>query len=130
MMTAEFPIKFARLESNVAASKGAFTLFALFLLEDAPDRWDLVVSAPWVSDKKAALNYLVERIKTDLGSSELIKLSRIVFVDPDDVAVRNINSEISVEHGSVELRDRTFFGLPIKHAFIFTSKRPEAQVAR
>jgi hypothetical protein len=64
-----------------------------------------------------------------LGSEELTSLSRIVFVDPNDPAVQSLNNAIHVEHGSVEVKDSNFFGLPIKHAFIVTSKRPQTPVA-
>src|ERR1700730_16907202 len=130
MMTAELPTKFAKLESDIAAERGDFALFALFLREDVPDRWDLVISAPWASaDQKAALDYLVNRIKSDLGPTDLTQLSRIVFIDPADVSVQNLNRAIHVEHGSVEVRDTNFFGLPIKHGFIITSKRPSTLAA-
>ncbi len=128
MTTSEFPAKLGRLEAKVAATKGPFALFAIFMREDVPDRWDLVVSAPWVSDKGDALTYLLESIKEDLGAEELTNLSRIVFVDPNEIAVQNLNRAINVEHGSVEVKDSNFFGLPIKHAYIITSKRPEAHV--
>ncbi len=129
MIVAELPAKFAKLESDVATARGAFTLFALFLREDVPDRWDLIISAPWASaDQEQALDYLVNRIKSDLGPADLTQLSRIVFIDPTDVSVRALNRAIHVEHGSVEVRDGSFFGLPIKHAFIITSKEPSTAV--
>lgn len=128
MIAPELPLKFAKFESDVAASRGDFALFALFLREDVPDRWDLIVSAPWVSNQKAELSYLVDRIKSDLGPNELTQLSRIVFVDPTDPAVQSLNKAIQVEHGSVEVRDSNFFGLAVKHAVIITSKRPKAPV--
>ena len=130
MIATELPAKFAKLESDVAAARGDFTLFALFLREDVPDRWDLIISAPWASaDQKGSLDYLVNRIKSDLGPADLTQLSRIVFIDPTDVSVRALNQTIHVEHGSVEVRDRNFFGLPIKHAFIITSKGPSTAAA-
>ena len=130
MIVTELPAKFAKLEFDVAAARGDFTLFALFLREDVPDRWDLIISAPWASaDQKGSLDYLVNRIKSDLGPADLTQLSRIVFIDPTDVSVRALNQTIHVEHGSVEVRDRNFFGLPIKHAFIITSKGPSTAAA-
>jgi hypothetical protein len=124
MIATELPAKFVELESDVATARGDFALFALFLSEDSPDRWDLMISAPWASaDQKAALDYLVNRIKSDLGPDDLTHLSRIVFIDPTDISVQSLNQAIHVEHGSVEVRDSNFFGLPIKHAFIITSKR-------
>ncbi len=131
MTITELASNFTRLESRIAEEKGDFALFALFLREDVPDRWDLIVSAPWVgSDKQAALDYLIGRIKTLLSPQDLTALSRIVIVDPDDAAVSDLNRAIHVEHGTAEVRDSSFFGLPIKHAYIITSKRPGAHVAQ
>ncbi len=56
--------------------------------------------------------------------ADLTQLSRIVFIDPVDHSVQKLNQAIHVEHGSVEVRDSNFFGLPIKHAFITTSMLP------
>jgi hypothetical protein len=128
MMVKELTDAFGRLESKIAEERGDFALFGLFVREDLPDRWDLIVSAPWVTDRKAALDYFVSKIQLDMGAPALIDLSRIVFVDPQDQAVQDLNQAIHVEHGAVEVRDSTFFGLPIKHAFIITSKRPKAVV--
>jgi hypothetical protein len=118
---------FARLERQIAREKGDFNLFALFMREDAPDRWDLVVAAPWVGDdKEASVRYFVAEIKSKLGGADLTNLSRIVLVDPADVRVRNLNRAVGVEHGAVEVKDSSFFGLPVKHAYIITSKKPVA----
>ena len=99
-------------------------LFALFLREDAQDKWDLVVSAPWIEvNKKEALSYLTNELRSHLRSQEMLTLSRIVLVDNDDPALEAIHKAISVEHGKVEIKDSSFFGLQIKHAVIITSKR-------
>jgi hypothetical protein len=46
-------------EKGMSSEKGPFLLFALMLREEAPDLWDLVVSAPWIeSDKAKALAYI------------------------------------------------------------------------
>jgi len=130
MMISDIKEMFSELESQIAADKGGFTLFALFMREDAPDRWDLIVSAPWTGDdKQGTVNYFVNEIKSRLGEPGLTSLSRIVVVDPQDASVRAINREFQVEHGTVEVRDSTFLGLPIKHAYIITSKRPPAPAA-
>ena len=42
--------KFRKFMEEAASERGAFTAFALFLREDAPGVWDLVVSAPWLKD--------------------------------------------------------------------------------
>ena len=130
MTTSELTSKFAELESHIAEEKGAFTLFALFMREDAPDRWDLIVSAPWAGgDKQGVVDYLISQIKSRLGEQGLPSLARIVVIDPQDAAVQALNRAVQIEHGSVEVRDSNFFGLSVKHAYIITSKRPPAPAA-
>ena len=131
MTVAELTEKFARLEAEIAQERGDFTFFALFMREDVPDRWDLIVSAPWVGeDKRGAVDYLIGQIKSRLGEERLICLSRIVPVDSEDVAVQDLNRAIQVEHGNVEVNDSNFFGLAIKRAHIITSKLPPAPATR
>ncbi len=116
--------KLVSLERNVSDERGEFYLFALFLREDAQDKWDLMVSAPWIqADKKEALNYLATHIQSRLIPAELISLSRIVLIDTDNPALEAINKAIRVEHGKAEVRNSNFFGLQIDHAYIVTSKR-------
>src|SRR2546427_13287833 len=130
MTVPELTEKFAELESRIAEEKGPFALFALFMREDAPDRWDLIVSAPWAGeDKRSVVDYFVGQIKSKLGEQGLTSLSRIVVIDPQDAAVQALNRTIQIEHGRVEVRDSTFFGLTVKHAYIITSQRPQAPAA-
>jgi hypothetical protein len=116
--------KLRGIERTIAAEKGDLVLFALFLREGAPDRWDLIVSAPWAVGKKSeALAYVVSKIEAKLTPSEIIKLSRVVFVDPSDAPVKEINRALQVEHGETEIHNRNFFGLQMEQGFIITSKR-------
>ena len=130
MTVTELIEKFAELESQISAERGDFALFALFMREDAPDRWDLIVSAPWAGrDKSSTVSYFVSQIKSRLGEQGLLSLSRIVVVDPEDAAVQAFNGAFQIEHGRVEVKDSSFFGLPVKHAYIITSQRPQAPAA-
>lgn len=118
-----------QIEKVLSAEKGAFSLFAIFLREDATDKWDLVVSAPWVEfDKEAALRLISTRVRKVLTPSELLAVSRIVLVEPTSPAVVAINRAFHVEHSTAEVRDSNFFGLAIKHAHIFASTRQDAAV--
>ncbi len=130
MTVTELTEKFTELESHIAEEKGDFAFFALFLPEDAPDYWDLMVAAPWAGDDtRSTVDYFVEQIKSRLGAQVLMSLSRIVVIDPQHAAVQAVTREIQIEHGRVEIRDRDFFGLPIKHAYIITSKLAPAPAA-
>jgi len=126
--------KFVTLERNLSKEKGNFNLFSLFLREDVEDRWDLVLSAQWLkSNNKKDYEFIANHIKNILNEEELIYISRIVILDKGNPVLEAVNHAFSVEHGQVECKDCNFFGLPIKHAYIITSKRengiPQAKSA-
>jgi hypothetical protein len=119
--------KLVTLEREVSAEKSAFLLFALFLREDAPDVWDILVSAPWIeADKGAALKYLAGKLSKVASPEELTKISRIVVIEQSNPALGAMQSAIHVEHGTAEIQNSNFFGLQIKHAYVITSQRPGA----
>ena len=115
--------KFISIEKELADEKGSFVLFALFEREDAlNNKQDVVISAPWLGEnKKETLRFIIDRISSKLASEELIKLSRVVLLEPTDDIVKSVNNAIQIEHGNAELVDYTFNGILIKHAHIVTS---------
>jgi hypothetical protein len=116
---------FVELERAISDEKGSFWLFALFLREDAQDRWDLVLSASWTQGNvKEALQYVAGKVQEVFGPSELAELSRIVIVDKDNPLLDAANRATRTEHRVAEVTDRDFVGLPIKHAYIITSLSP------
>lgn len=116
--------KFVELERTLSQERGEFSLVALFLREDASDKWDLIVAAPWIEvDRKEALAYITTQIQQRFNSEELARLSRVVPVDRSNPAVEAMNQAINCQHGQNEVRDSNFFGLQIKHAYIITSQR-------
>jgi hypothetical protein len=116
--------KFVELERRLSQERGEFALFALFLREDASDKWDLIVAAPWIEgDRKEALAYITTQIQQLFNAEELVRLSRVVLVDQSNPAITTINQAINCQHGQNEVRDSNFFGLQIKHAYIITSQR-------
>ena len=116
--------KFVELERRLTEEKGDFSLFALFLREDAVDKWDLIVAAPWIeADRKEALAYIAKQIQAAFKPDELTRLSRIVLIDQANPALEAINRAISIEHGSADVQNSNFFGLQIKHGYIITSQR-------
>lgn len=90
--------------------------------EDAPDKWDLVVAAPWINvDKASALKYIALKVQAYLNPDELLKLSRIVIIDDDNPALDAIQRAVHIEHGAVEIQNSSFFGLNIRYAYLITS---------
>ena len=117
--------KFVELERKISQEKGDFTLFALFLREDAPDKWDLVVAAPWIaSDRSAAFYYITSQLQAKLNPEELTGLSRVTLIKQASPALDAINQTIRTNHRATEMKDSVFFGLPIRRAYIITSQNP------
>lgn len=111
-------------EKALSESKGHFDLFGLFLRKDAPDKWDLLISADWArEDKKAAIKCILEEIRKVLSDQELLMLSRLVVLDQDDMALKALRGATHVEHGLAEISNYNFLGLEIKHAYLITSMR-------
>lgn len=119
--------KLMQAEQQISKEKGRFLLFALFLREDAPDLWDLLVSADWIETNKGeALRYITGKLKGFAEPTELSKLSRIVIIEQTNPALAAIQSAFHVEHSVAEVQSSNFFGLQIKHAYIITSRRDGA----
>ena len=123
--------KLASLEHDIASEKGEFSLFALFLREEADDKWDLLASAPWLeANKRESLDYLVNQLRSRLDTQELLSLSRIVVLEKGNPVLEAIHKRIKVRHGMVEVRASISFGVPIKHAYIITSERENSPRSR
>jgi hypothetical protein len=109
---------------ELSAERGEFALFGLFLREEALDKWDLVISAPWLEEGKLkALGEFVEKAVSIVGEQELLALSRIVTLNHDDPNLDAILNAVEVEDDPLELWNTSFFGLEIKHAYILRAKR-------
>lgn len=118
--------KLVAMEREISEERGTFDLFALFLREDALDKWDLVASAPWLEeDKRESLGYLSDRLRSHLTDEELLSFSRIVLVHQGNPFLEAVQRAVSCEHKDVEVKDSNFFGLEISRAYIITSKRQE-----
>jgi hypothetical protein len=114
--------KLATLERHIATEKGDFALFALLLRADAEDKWDLLISAPWLeTDKKASLAYVANKIREQLTTQELLSLSRIVLLEKGNPVLEALRGMVQVQHGMGEVSDSIVFGVPIKHAYLITS---------
>jgi hypothetical protein len=120
---------------EIAARKGDFTLFALFLRADAPfmradapGTWDLVVSAPWLEGGKLkALGELVDLLAKSVGRQALQQFSKVEAVAGNDPSVRLILRTIPVEDGERHIQNTDLFGLQIERAIIFRAWRPDAK---
>ena len=119
--------KLVKIETTLAKEQGRFLLFALFLRLDAPDTWDVVVAAPWVEhDSTTALRKISSLLRKRLSTDEILKISKVAFVEHNHPSLLAMQRAFSVEHGSVEVRESNFFGVQIQHAHIITCRRNDA----
>ena len=110
---------------EIAAKKGDFTLFGLFMRSDAPGTWDLVVSAPWLEEGKLkATGELVRLLSDSIGERVLRDFSRIQTVNKGNPALKAILAEFSVDDGEVRIQKSNLFGLEIENAIILRAKKP------
>jgi predicted sugar kinase len=111
------------IELELSREKGPFTLFAVFEHPDIPNRWDLVVAAPWVEqDNEQALRRIAAELKKHLSANEMQRVSRIVLLDASDASVRALTSEHNVEHGRLKIDEGSHYGLPVEHGYVITAR--------
>ena len=109
---------------EIAAKKGDFTLFGLFMRADAPGTWDLVVSAPWLEEGKLkALGEFTALLAASIGEESLKQLSRVVTLSHKDPALKAVVSAFSIDDGEVRVQRSNLFGLEIEDAIIMRAKR-------
>lgn len=109
---------------DIAAKKGQFALFGVFMRADGPRKWDLVVSAPWLeTGKLKALSEFTVLLSESIGEKSLQDLARIVTLKAGDPSVKAVMSAFSVEDGELRVQRSTLFGLEIEDGIIFRAKR-------
>jgi len=102
-----------------------FALFGLFLRQDAPNRWDLVVSAPWLDrDRMGGMQYLAKRLRSRLATEELITVSGIVVLETQDPGVRAMQRWRAIRGTPQRLENVELFGLAIREAYVAVCQDP------
>ncbi len=126
--------RFQMLELKLSAQRGPFSLFALFLRENSPGRWDIFASASWVEQRTPDPLMLFDRlIRHEFHIEEQVLLSQIALVAPRGPeyeaamrriarAVRAASGSAELEHSLVEMRDVDLFGQTIDRAYIITAQ--------
>jgi hypothetical protein len=107
---------------------GPILIFALFLGEDSPEQWDVVVSASWLSSSELSdYKTITSKIQEVMTSSELMQFSRVVILDADDSVVSFLQESFSVTNGHIQevsvevLAER--FKFTIKRAYLLRCQK-------
>ena len=115
--------KLQQLVNTIEAERGPFTLFGVFMREDSPGRWDLVLSAPWLErGRLKALGQFVGLLEKAVGKEQVMSFSRIVTLNQDDRALDAIREAVGTAKPPLEKDGHNLFGLPIERAYILRVK--------
>lgn len=123
--------KIREVEIKLSKDLGEFNLFGIFEREDIIDKWDILVSITYTKEnnyneqKNNIIKNLHQELTKTLPNSIIFKFSRIVFLEPSNAFVKNINNLVNVQHSNIEIKDSTINNLRIKHAYIISSKRAD-----
>lgn len=97
------------------------SLFALFLREDSVQKWDIVVSAPWLSSSdKNSYGIVISKIQSVLSTSELVQFSRVVILDTTDPVVSFLQGVCPLTNGGFKESPKDFSLEPFSAKFGFT----------
>jgi len=114
-------------EKDIASVQGPFVLFALAEREEAPGKWDLLVSAPWLASGRKGIQKMVEGLKTHLTPSEWMQLASITPLPPSMNYVQWIARKYDVQHDNQEIINTFWDGLFIPHGYVITANPAPAQ---
>lgn len=87
---------------KIEATEGLFTLAMLVPSESGlTDRWNLVVSAKWIDDKRLepAIPTITSALLKHLSKSNMQKVARISPLDTKDSITRDVVEELEVKPG-------------------------------
>jgi len=116
--------KFRKAMREIAAQKGDFTFYGLFLRADAPGTWDLVVSAPWLKERNLKdLREFTKLLSKSTGQQSMRQLARVVILNERDPSFKKVVSSYSVDDGEVRVHHSNLFGLDIEDAIIMRAKK-------
>ena len=107
----------------VEAKRGPFVFVGLFLREESPGGWDLVVSAPRLErGELKELDQLVKDLSDAAGKDFARDLSRIVMLDAHDEALRSILAETRGSPLPLHKKGHGLFGLPVEEAYVLRAQ--------
>ena len=105
----------------IASAHGPFALFVLAEREEAPGKWDLLVSAPWLETSRKGIQQMVDRLKVYLKPTDWVQLASITPLSSSMDYVQWIAREYDVQHDSQEVIASFWDSLFIPHGCVITA---------
>ena len=107
---------------------GRLLICAIFLREGELDKWDIIISAPWLSPiEMQSYKMVSSKLQESLSDAELVLLSRVVILDQNDPVVSYLQGLETISNGGFkELRTNDLsekFKFTIKRAYLLRSQK-------
>lgn len=112
-------------ERELSEKYGGFSLFAACFRENTlADYWDLVVAASWLLPETLdSYAKIMDGVSRNMDESEVLQLSALPLLDPDDRRILEIQNEYEIEHGLIDLGQCQLFDMDMEQVYIITSRR-------
>jgi len=116
--------KFQKIVTDISTNKGTLNLFALSYRENDSQTFDLLISARWINiDDFNFLKYIENLLKEELDSNDILKISRIVLLDPEETSVKAITNCFYINEGNLTIQHSLIGNVPILKMVIFSSNK-------
>ncbi len=101
--------KLKQVKRNLSEQKpGSVIFLGLFKRQDLDNKWDVVLSATWVSDKKEADFVFVITLLKKVFNDNLDFLAKIVLLKPEEHLVKEIAALKPGNYKDLQVADATF----------------------
>jgi hypothetical protein len=123
--------RYKKILKRIAEEKGDINFFALMLRDDAHDKWELAIAAPWAEpDRYSAIRYIAGILKAELQTQEILQLSRIVVLEKDSPVLAELLSSLAFKDHAGGLHDWTAGGHRFRHVYILEARCAVAERAQ
>lgn len=117
-------------EGTMAREYGEFALFGLFQTEETAGKWDVVVSAPWLTTNRAGIQRVVDGLSAFLAPGDWSKIGGVVPLPPDSEFVRTTARVIGGwEHKITETGSFNAGDVQVIRAVVITAGKEAGGVA-
>ena len=108
-------------EKAIASIHGQFVLFVLAEREEAPGKWDLLVSASWLETSRKGVQQMVDLLSPYLTALEWVQLASITPLAPAMEYVQWLAQKYELQHDNLEVVNAFWDGLFIPRGYVITA---------
>lgn len=108
-------------ETAIASIHGQFVLFVLAEREEAPAKWDLLVSASWLDTSRRGVEQMVELLSPYLTNTDWLALASITPLPLSLEYVQWIAQNYDIQHDNQEVINTFWDSLYIPHGYVITA---------